>query len=134
MFPFAVFGQSSPLQCCKISRQVTLDGVTYNANSRIGSGGAATCTISGGAYRETKQWTVVCLLSTIVVTTDWIFIISIAFVALMIILGAYTIVTAAGSPDRVNKGKNYIIFAAIGLVVALFSKGIPDLVAALIGV
>jgi hypothetical protein len=133
LFPFKTTAQTSPLRCCKISKPVTLDGTDYDEGWRVGSGGASTCTITGGHYEETKNWTVVCLLSSIIVVTDWVFALAIIISGSMVILGAYTITTAAGSLENVNKGKKYILFAMVGFIIALFSKAIPDLVVTLIG-
>jgi hypothetical protein len=123
-----------PLVCCQIKKAVTVDGVTYNANSILVSPGEVpNCELTGGAMVQNKKWTLICLISSIKVVTDWIFNILMVFVSLMFIFGAYTITTAGGSPEKVNKGKNYLIYAVIGLVIGLLSNGIPDLVEVLIG-
>ncbi|MCK5044107.1 hypothetical protein KAR26_00035 [Candidatus Parcubacteria bacterium] len=74
-----------------------------------------------------------CLLDTIYTITDWIFILVGALVIIMILLGGYNLITAAGEPDKITKGKNYVLWAAIGFVVALASKSIPALARAIIG-
>jgi len=51
----------------------------------------------------------------------------------MVILGAFTLTTAAGSPEKINKGKDYILYAAIGLIVALLAKAVPALIKSLLG-
>jgi len=50
----------------------------------------------------------------------------------MIVVGAFNIITAGGAPDKVTAGRNYILYALIGMVVAFFAKAIPAIVAALI--
>ena len=134
VIPAVSLAQDSPLRCCKLNREVKFEGVTYNKNDRAGSGGVGTCTLTGGEYKETKSWTLVCLLSTIIVVTDWIFAFAIGLVSLLVIFGAYTITTAAGDPTKMKSGRNYIMYALLGFVLALFSKAIPDLVTALMGV
>jgi len=42
--------------------------------------------------------------------------------------GAFTIVTAAGSPDKVKKGRNAIIYACVGVVVAIAAVAIANLI------
>ena len=56
-----------------------------------------------------------------------------ALVGVMVILGAFTLTTAAGSPEKINKGKDYILYAAIGLIVALLAKAVPALIKSLLG-
>lgn len=75
-----------------------------------------------------------CLVNTIYAITDWIFYIIMAFVGIMIVIGAFTIITAGGNPDNVNKGRNYILYAVIGMVVAFFARAIPAIVKSVIGV
>ena len=54
-------------------------------------------------------------------------------VSVMVIFGAYLITTAGASPENMTNGRKYIMYALIGLVVALFSRGFPDLIAATLG-
>ena len=74
-----------------------------------------------------------CLVNTIYSITDWIFYILMAFVGIMIVMGAFMIITAAGAPEKVTGGRNYILYAVIGMVVAFFARAIPSMVKALVG-
>lgn len=76
---------------------------------------------------------VCCLLNSVYTVTDWIFIFLMALSALMIILGAFNYVTSAGDPGKTEKGRNYIMYAAIGIAIALFAKAIPAIVKMMIG-
>lgn len=76
---------------------------------------------------------VCCLLDTIYTVTDWLFIIVTSIAVLMIIVGAFYIITAGGAPDRVSTGKNYVLYAVIGLVVGLMFKAIPSIARAILG-
>ncbi len=75
-----------------------------------------------------------CLMSTIYTITDWIFFVLVALSAIMILLGAFSILTAGGNAEKVTAGRNYIMYAAIGLVVGLLARAIPALARLLIGV
>ncbi|MFQ6049549.1 MAG: hypothetical protein ACE5J0_00695 [Candidatus Paceibacterales bacterium] len=75
-----------------------------------------------------------CVLDAVYTVTDWIFLFLIAVVALLVIWGGFTIATAAGAPEKVESGRNYILYAMIGLAVALLSKAIPALVKTLVRV
>ena len=82
----------------------------------------------------TKAWGMCCLLDAVYTVTDWIFFIIIVVVGLLVIWGAFTIVTAGGAPEKATSGRNFILYALIGLAVALLAKAIPSIVSALLGV
>ena len=73
-----------------------------------------------------------CVLEAVYTVADWIFFALIAVVALLVIWGGFTIATAGGAPDKVGQGRNFILYAMIGLALALLSRAIPALVRALI--
>lgn len=130
--PFLVSAQEQIPNCCTIGITITLDGTEYIKGRTVGA--EDICNLTGNPPQHTaKEWGLICLLSTIYIVTDWIFTFLIAFVGGMIIMGAFTLATAAGSPDKVSRGKNYILFAAIGMMAGLLSKAIPSLVQALLG-
>jgi hypothetical protein len=83
---------------------------------------------------DTKAWGMCCILDALYTATNWIFIVLMVIVGLFIIFGGLTIVTAGGSPEKVTAGKNYILYALIGLALALLSKALPSVVKALLGV
>ncbi len=64
----------------------------------------------------------------------FIFTISVVVVPLMIIIGAFLIMTAAGDPKKVGTGKNIILYTLIGLAIVLFAKGIIVVIEQLLGV
>jgi succinate dehydrogenase/fumarate reductase cytochrome b subunit len=64
---------------------------------------------------------------------NWLFTILLIVVVIMIIVAAYIFVTAAGNPDRVAKARNLLMYALIGLGVAMIARGIIALVAVLLG-
>ena len=74
-----------------------------------------------------------CLMNTLYNITDWIFVILVALVAIFVIMGAFTILTGAGAPEKITSGRNYILYAAIGLLVAFLAKAIPGIVKVISG-
>ncbi|MFA5013625.1 MAG: hypothetical protein WC520_03650 [Candidatus Paceibacterota bacterium] len=56
----------------------------------------------------------------------FIFLSNIAFavVPLMIIWAALIFITAGGNPEKITKARQIILYAVIGLVIILFSRGI----------
>jgi hypothetical protein len=133
LLPILVSGQEKPLNCCEVSREVEVDGTVYYEGDIVGRVGESTDCPLGTAI-ETKQWSLICLLSSVKLLTDWIFTFLMVFVSIMVILGAFKITQAGGSSEELAKGRNYILYAMFGFVVALLSKGIPDLVESLMGV
>ena len=81
----------------------------------------------------TKAWGMCCMLDAVYTATDWIFVVLMAFVAIMIIWGGVTLVTAGGAPEKVTSGRNYIVYALIGFAIALLAKALPAIVRALLG-
>lgn len=119
--------------CCKVSRTLIVDSVTYTKGNTVG--GETTCNlgITGATHQQTKNWGLVCLLSSIGVIADWIFTFSMAIVIIFVVMGAFILVTSVGDAQKITKGRNYILYAAIGMVIALLAKAVPALVRNLIG-
>lgn len=69
-----------------------------------------------------------CTMDAIYTATDWIFYGVVAFVIIFILLGAYMLLTSAGAPEKTEKGRNYIMWAGIGVLVALLAKVVPVIV------
>jgi len=117
MVPMVALAQAVP-ETCIISRDLTdVDTACFD-----------------GAEVSIEDYGMCCLLNTIYNVTDWIFVVLVAVAALFVILGGVTIVTAGGSPENVEKGRKYIISAAVGLAVALLSKAVPSIVTLIVGV
>ncbi|MBI3046276.1 MAG: hypothetical protein HYY86_01890 [Candidatus Harrisonbacteria bacterium] len=53
---------------------------------------------------------------------------------LMIIIGAFQIMTGAGNPENITKGRQTITYAIIGYALLLLSKGITLIIEQLLGV
>lgn len=59
--------------------------------------------------------------------------ISIPLTAILVLVGGFQIMTAAGDPQKVSTGKKTILYAAIGFTVVWFSKGVVTLIQSLFG-
>ena len=66
--------------------------------------------------------------------SNWLYAIAFALVPVMILIGAFYILTAAGDPEKVNKGKNIIMWTIIGLGIVIISTGISELIKNLLDV
>ncbi len=125
--PVTVSAQGAPDQC------------TIDLNSAVSGWTKAVdgldCPISGDCPFDSTQFDcgVCCLLNSVFTVTNWIFIFLMALSALMIIVGAFNYVTSAGDTTKTTAGRNYIMYAAIGIAIALFARAIPAIVKLLIG-
>jgi len=64
----------------------------------------------------------------------FIFNIAVVICPLMIIIGAFYILTAGDDPKRVETGKNIITYTLIGLAVILLARGLIAMIEQVIGV
>lgn len=74
-----------------------------------------------------------CALDTIYTVTDWFFYIVLALAIIFVVFGAFQIMTAGGAPEKVKIGRDFILYAIIGLLVGLIAKSIPYIARAIIG-
>ena len=107
---------------------VTINGST--ANLKAGDTVGAPDSTAG---TKTKMWAIICTLNTIYSITKWLFWILMAVSVVMIILGAFIFMTSQGNPDKAKSGKNIIIYAVIGVVLALLAKFFPALARFFVG-
>jgi len=49
------------------------------------------------------------------------------------IWGGFLIVTAGGEAEKVSKGRDFVIYATVGLIVAFLSKVIPSIAEGIVG-
>ena len=60
--------------------------------------------------------------------TNWAFTILMAVAALFIIFAAFEFVTAKGEPEKVKSAREYVLYALVGVVVALLARGLVQLI------
>jgi hypothetical protein len=65
---------------------------------------------------------------------NFVFMLALAVVPLMVIIGALYLITAGGNPTRVETGKKIIFFAMIGFAIVLLAKGLVALLKNILGV
>ncbi len=66
--------------------------------------------------------------------TDYLFTILLIVAVIFLIIAAFTFVTASGDPDKVGKARNFVLYALIGIAVAVAAKGLIALVQTIMGV
>ncbi|MEX2033538.1 MAG: pilin [Candidatus Colwellbacteria bacterium] len=77
-----------------------------------------------------KAGTVPEILDTV---ANFLFTIALAFVTIMVLWGGFQILTAAGNPTQIDKGKKTLLYAVIGTVVILVAGGIANLTSNILG-
>ena len=118
VLPLVTLAVTGPVDGCNL-----VEAITYNLNTH-GPG-----SIDSG----TSDWGIFCFLNMMIIVVNIIFVVLMILVIVMVMMGAFRLMTAAGAPDKVTAGRNMIMYAAIGLIVALVAKAIPSIVSALLG-
>ncbi len=89
---------------------------------------------SGGVQQfGTNVTTVQAFLDRICAIVNLLFTVLIIAAIIFIIIAAFNYLTAGGDPEKIKKASNQLLYAAIAVAVALFSKAIPLVVANLFG-
>jgi len=65
--------------------------------------------------------------------TDWLFVILVVIAVVFIILAGLQFITGGGDPTAVSAARTKLIWAAVGVGIALLSRGLPAAVQNLIG-
>lgn len=65
---------------------------------------------------------------------NFIFILAIAITPIMIVIGAFYLMTAAGNPERVEQAKKIILYTVVGLAIVLLARGLSAVIRQILGV
>lgn len=68
------------------------------------------------------------VMATLTKITDWLFAILLVVAAIAIIIAAFQFITASGDPEKVGSARQFVLYAMIGVLVALLAKGLVALV------
>jgi hypothetical protein len=74
-----------------------------------------------------------CMFSSLLYVTDMVFLVLMVLVVILILAGAFSIMTAGGNPESVGKGRNFIVYALVGVVIALLAKALPFIMRSILG-
>jgi hypothetical protein len=59
---------------------------------------------------------------------NWVYTFALVGTPIMILIGAFILVTSAGNPEKVKSGRQIIMWSLIGFAIIMLSKGIIVLV------
>jgi len=147
LFPVFVLGACDPSHLINdIARDNCVwGGGTWNSSDCTCSSGDSEGDSEGGSGGETggeaspcepgkicnpiKYGTFTALFDAII---DWIINIALVLAPLIIVYGGLLHITAAGDPAKSTQGKKVILYAAIGLIVALLAKSLIGILEGLV--
>lgn len=72
------------------------------------------------------------VMATLTKITDWLFAILLVVAAIAIIIAAFQFITASGDPEKVGSARQFVLYAMIGVLVALLAKGLVALVSTIV--
>ncbi len=153
VLPMVVNGQVDPAklsECCKLRKGVSVlryDGTTEETTvtkNLVGPENVKYCkhstnpsdplaTTDADKWIFSPDWGGYCLVNTIEQVTNWVFFIFIALTVIFVIIGGITFMTAAGDPEKTTKGRKFIVYALVGVVIGVLAKAIPAIIRAVIG-
>jgi len=126
-------GSSITDQCCQLRANLKYDEVQYSSGDIMGPTTETPCTL-GTINKPHAEWAMICTVATIYTVTNWIFFLMMALAVILIVIGGVVYMTAGGDPEKAGKGKSIIVFAIIGLAIALVARFIPPVVKFIMGV
>ena len=87
----------------------------------------------GGAITITNPLSCEDALCVVQAILGALFRISIPIVSLMILVGAFQLMTSSGDPEKVTRGRKTIIYAVVGFAIILLSSGLVYIIAEVVG-
>ncbi len=100
----------------------------FSAWTKVDCPGSGDCPFDSATY----DCPMCCTMNAIYTVTDWIFAGVVALVVIFVLIGSFYLLTAAGSPEKVKSGRDFIIWAMVGAIVAALAKAIPAIVKAIL--
>jgi membrane-associated HD superfamily phosphohydrolase len=76
-------------------------------------------------YREVEDIDAFEALENVV---DWLFTLLLIVAVIFLIIAAFTFITASGDPDKISQARNFVLYALIGVAVAVAAQGLVSLV------
>lgn len=74
------------------------------------------------------------LLNTVDLVTNWVFAVFTVLTVIMVLLAAFQFVTAGGDAAKVGEARQKLIWAAVGIIIALSAKGMVPVLRTILGV
>lgn len=124
-----------PMESCTLVRDIEYNDTTFSADEANGYGEDKDFGVAGGADEGEVEvghgdgaGAYLCMINIVNRIAQMAFYAMMAIVILLVIVGGYFILTAGGAEDNIKKGKNYITYAIVGVVIAMFAWAVPALI------
>jgi hypothetical protein len=139
VLPSLASAQVAPPESCKMKALSRIDSDNNNIDDCPAVGSSATytkCYLDGSTTScpAGVRGSICCVFSTLNYIINWIFFALIIVSVILGVWGGVVIATAAGDPAKLEKGRNWIIFAIIGVAVAILARAIPTFAKLIMGV
>jgi len=73
------------------------------------------------------------LLQALDTLTNWLFTLLLIVAVIFLIIAAFTFISAQGDPEKVTKARNFVLYALIGVAVAVAAKALVAFVQMIMG-
>lgn len=103
---------------CTIKTDFSIGDTPFTQGMTVGP------STSGCDYAQ-DDWGIVCLINTLYFVTNWVFYFLMLAVIVMVLVGAFYFLVAAGDTGKIKKAGMLITSAIIALIVGLLAKAIP---------
>ncbi len=116
--------------------------IRVNPDQVLGGTGVADCGAVGdvceyaadkGVGDNTVSGATCCIFSSLLFAVRWISVFLAVVVTLLIVMGAFTITTSGGDAEKVKSGRDYIVYALVGLAAALLAFALPYIIREIMG-
>jgi len=108
-------------------------GQSGGGTGGVGAGGSGTGTVGGDGDIQVVKAPKIPLLGTIIKIINAAFTILILLSIIFLIIAGYYFVTAAGSPEQIVKARQMVLWAIVGVVMALLAKGLITFICETLG-
>ncbi|MFC1630234.1 hypothetical protein ACFL06_01720 [Patescibacteria group bacterium] len=120
LLPAAAGAVTQPTSCVLVEDLSDIDPACA-----VPAGGTTTVLIS--------DYGACCAVNSIYKVVNIIFVILVGVAIILFLFGAFTLITAAGNPEKVTSGRNYILYAIVGLAVAMLARAVPAVAKMMMG-
>lgn len=124
-----------PAKCCVIQNRITINNKTCNGNTIVAatSGDIADCGNLNYCTSSADYWASFCVINSILLISKYLFYGALILSTLFILYSAILMVVSFGDPQKFNQGKTVLIFALLGMGIALIGKWLPNIVGFFMG-
>ena len=120
----------SPMEGCELVRPITINcsGDSTLEGQGVCTDGEARLTPDNTNEIDedfSDQWAVICMINMVNQVAQIAFFLMMGLVAALVIVGGFFVLTGGGKEENIAKGKKFITYAIVGVLVAAFAYAVP---------